>query len=63
MKKEEAIKQFFPSPDDTVFGINWINSIYKDGYVILSPEEMKKVDSVIVIADVHGMNPFKPKEK
>ena len=43
MKKEEVLKKFFPSPDDTVFGKQFISSIYRAGYIILSPEEEEKV--------------------
>lgn len=59
MKKEEAMKCFFPDLDKTVYGKSFIHHLYEKGYLILSPEEMKKVNSAIVIADVHGMNPFK----
>lgn len=60
MTKDEAIEKFFPMVDDSTFGKTFIRGIYDEGYLVLTPEEVKKVDACIVLADVHGMNPFAP---
>lgn len=60
MTKEALIKDFEPLAS---YGeINeFIEDLYEQGYCVLSPDERKKVDGIIVLAEVHGMNPFKPK--
>ena len=40
---------------------HFIEWLYENGYMILSPDEIKKVNQAIVIADIHGMNPFSKK--
>ena len=44
--------------------IKWfVNRLYAKGYMIISPEELKKINGMTIIAEIHGQNPFKPKEK
>lgn len=61
MKEKDAIKKFFPNPDDTTFGRMFIFSLYKQEYIIITPEEKKKIDDAVKIAHIHGMNPFDKK--
>lgn len=61
MKKQEALDKFDPLRNrDDVY--DFIEKLYEENYLILTPEEHKKVNDAIVIADVHGMNPFSPKD-
>lgn len=57
MTKKEAIKEFVTNSDRLIFKV-LINEIYKEGYMIITPEELKKIDSITVLAHIHGMNPF-----
>lgn len=41
---------------------NFIKYLYKLGYVIISPEELEKINGMTIMAHIHGMNPFE-KEK
>jgi len=64
MKEKEALemknKLFFLSVSDDVH--SFIKKLYKHGYIILTPEELNKVDAMTTLAEAHGMNPFKPKK-
>lgn len=63
MKEEDAIKKFSPTPDATTFRKMFIKSLYKEGYTIITPEEDEKINGVLLLAQIHGMNPFDKKEK
>ncbi len=58
MDKKSALKEF--SLPYLTGRKKFIEKLYKDGYVICSPEDMKKIDGMTVLAEVHGMNPFNP---
>lgn len=62
MKREEAIDKFVPTRDTGNDIYVFIDKLYYEGYLILTPEDLKKVEAMTVLAEVHGMNPFKPKE-
>lgn len=63
MTKEEAINEFFKDADDTVFGKHFINWLYDRGYMIVTPEELEKIDGMTIMAHIHGMNPFEKRGK
>jgi len=63
MKREEAIDKFAQTCDPVNHLYILVDKLYKEGYIILTPNELKKVNTAIVLADVHGMNPFKPKKE
>lgn len=62
MKEKEALNKLCPIPT-TDEKCNFLKNLYKQGYLILSPEEIEKVHAMTVLAEVHGMNPFKPKKE
>jgi len=55
MKKEDAIRHFFPMCDDITFGRVFIGNLYKQGCVIIAPKERKKIDGLLVLAHVCGL--------
>lgn len=64
MNKKEALNEFFKNTeDDTVFGKEFISWLYDRGFVIINREELKKINSMTVLADIHGMNPLVDYEK
>jgi len=60
MKEKEALDKLGPIPTTDEI-CNFVKNLYKKGYLIVSPEELDKINSITVLAGVHGMNPFKPK--
>lgn len=64
MNKTEAIKiqkDYWMHHDcNPTHFIEWL---YKNDYLIISPEEKKKIDGMTVLAHIHGMNPFEKLDK
>ena len=63
MTKQEAIDLIVGTKTISPFTRSFIFWAYKNGYCILSPDEVKKVDGMTILAQIHGMNPFEEKRK
>lgn len=42
--------------------VNFIKYLYKNGYMIISPIELEKINGMTIMAHIHGMNPFEEKK-
>ena len=60
MDKNEAIKlaHFGNSTKLCRLLKEWVDYLYNRGYIIITPEEIKKINAMTVLASIHGMNPF-----
>ena len=63
MTKDELIKDLesrkLRISHVTCIEIQWL---YENGYEILTPDEVEKINGMTVMAHVHGMNPFENNE-
>lgn len=57
---EELQKEFHLSWHKDYDKLTLIETLYSNGYVICSPEDMEKINGMTALAEVHGMNPFNP---
>ena len=59
--KDEALELLVSTKSAPALSRSFIAWLYKNGYEILTPDEVEKVNGMIVMAHVHGMNPFEKK--
>ena len=62
MTEEEALELIVETKAISPFTRSFVYWLYKNDYVVVSPEEKKKIDGMTVLAHVHGMNPFEEKK-
>jgi hypothetical protein len=53
MIKDEALKLSSGQEQETF--VKWL---YDRGYIIVTPDELDKINGMTVLAHAHGMNPF-----
>ena len=58
MTKAEALKLIVESKATSPSTRNFVSWLYENGHMIITPDELEKINGMTVMAHVHGMNPF-----
>lgn len=58
MTKPDALKLIVESKATSPSTRSFVRWLYENGYIIITPDELGKIDGMTVLAHAHGMNPF-----
>ena len=58
MTKAEALKLIVESKATSPSTRSFVKWLYENGYMIVTPDELDKINGMCVMAHFHGMNPF-----
>ena len=61
MTKPDALKLIVESKATSPSTRSFVRWLYENGYIIITPDELGKIDGMTVMAHFHGMNPFENK--
>ena len=61
MTKSEALELIVESKATSPSTRSFVAWLYENGYMVVNPDELEKINSMTVMAHFHGMNPFENK--